>query len=67
MRCLSGNSHLISRELGNIQDMGARCGHLQGDVCGSAGKEQRSSDTEGKRILGTKRLHPHSGDKKQRE
>lgn len=67
MRCFSGNHHLISTELLNIQDMGARCGDQQGDVCGSAGKEQRSSDTEGKGVLGTKRLHPHSGDKQQRE
>lgn len=36
-------------------------------MCGRVGKEQRSSCTEGKRILGMKRLHPHSGDKHQNE
>lgn len=35
-------------------------------MCGNVGKGQRFSGTEGKRIVGTKRLHPHSGDKQKR-
>lgn len=66
MRCSTGNSHLVRGSWRTYRTWGWGV-EICRVMCGSVGKEQKSSGTEGKRILGTKKLHLHSGDKHQRE